>query len=1284
MATFDVRAFGAVGDGVTDDTAAIKRAIDACKAAGGGTIEMSAGTYIVRGDPANASRGPIELYSNMTLTGAGIGETVIKLADDFNARINGIVRTALETVDNVLISNLTIDGNRANNTGHQAGFICGIKEDSGKTQSNITLDAVEARNCTAYGINPHEITTNMVIRNSVAHDNGLDGFVADAVFGGTYANNLAYDNDRHGFNLQNMTRDLVLENNEARGNGSAGLTIQRGDIPLESGGEPPHVRNILVKGGEYHDNAKEGMLIKLSDAVTVDGASIHDNLRQGVRIEGSINTTVKNSILTNNAQEADNTYDEINIRLRLDDAITKTTIYSTGTKILDNTIGSTGAVNARYGIREEPTNDDGGATGTVATGNVITGMDSGAISIPNFTETGTSGNDVFYGTTGANTFSGLAGDDTYTVNHTGDVVIEAAGGGTDTVISSLNHTLAANVENLTLTGAAVRGTGNALANAIVGNAGNNELEGLGGDDVLDGGAGADAMKGGDGNDTYYVDNVGDTVVEKQNAGLGGVDTVISSVSFTLSDEVENLTLAGTASLDATGNSARNVLIGNAGNNVLNGLVGADTMEGKGGNDTYVVDNTGDVVIEASGAGIDTVVSSIAYVLGANVENLTLSGLAAINGEGNALANAITGNAAANRLHGWDGNDVLDGGAGADQLYGDAGNDVFVFAKGQASGDTIEDFDGKGAAAGDRIVLVGYGAGTKVVQGTGSTWTIVDGAASETITIKRPAGAAAVDLSDFSFADGAPVPGEGGGGPAPGRPPVAAAVGNAAGVAEDTTLSGKLPAATDPDGNAGLTYLLVSPVQGLALGADGSFTYAPPANFAGTTTFQYQAVDPGGLKSAVTDFVVTVSPVNDAPVAASLGNAATAPDGAVFSGRLPAAADPDAGDALTYVQVGSLAGLVLKSDGSFTYAAAPNASGIVSFQYQAKDAAGALSAVTSFALTIENRNDAPVAAASGNGASGNEDTVITGSLPAASDPDGDTGLTYHLVAAVQGLTLNPNGTFSYAPAPDFFGTASFQYQVKDPGGLLSQAQTFTITVVDVPETTPGGATITGTGGANTLNGTAGNDTIDGLSGADTMAGKAGDDTYYVDTSSDKVIELASQGIDTVFAKSSFTIAADSHVEILKGIGTAAVTLKGNDFANAITGNDAANTISGGGGNDRLDGGLGKDVLTGGAGQDAFLFSTALGGGNVDTIKDFVVRDDDIGLARAIFGNLGVEDLDPNAFVVGKAALDASDRIIYDKAAGALLFDADGAGGAAAIQFAVISPNLGITADDFFLF
>ena len=283
-------------------------------------------------------------------------------------------------------------------------------------------------------------------------------------------------------------------------------------------------------------------------------------------------------------------------------------------------------------------------------------------------------------------------------------------------------------------------TGDAAANKLIGGvsndtfsglAGNDQLTGGAGNDRLNGGAGADVLLGQAGNDIYDVDNASDQVSE---AGGSGLDLVQSSVSFSLSGAkvlgaVENLTLTGTAAINGTGNTLANAIVGNAaanslygaagndqltggaGNDRLNGGAGADVMLGQAGNDIYDVDNALDQVSEAGGSGLDLVQSSVSFSLSGakalgDLENLTLTGTAAINGTGNALANAIVGNAAANSLDGGTGNDRLTGGAGNDRLIGGAGADVML---GQAGND-IYDVDN----ASDQVSEAG-GSGLDLVQ-----------------------------------------------------------------------------------------------------------------------------------------------------------------------------------------------------------------------------------------------------------------------------------------------------------------------------------------------------------------------------------------------------------------------------------------------------------------------------------------------------------------------------------------------------------------------------------------
>jgi len=345
---------------------------------------------------------------------------------------------------------------------------------------------------------------------------------------------------------------------------------------------------------------------------------------------------------------------------------------------------------------------------------------------------GGTGNDLMYGSTGQDTLIGGAGsdylnggsgndqmyggtgNDRFVVNSTGDVVTEYTNQGIDRVSSSISYRLGNNLENLTLTGTAYYGYGNSLNNSIsghssnnylwgssgndylYGNAGNDTLGGGSGNDYLNGGTGNDQMYGSTGNDRFVVNSTGDVVTEYTNQGI---DRVYSSISYRLGNNLENLTLMGTAyygygnSLNnsISGNSSNNYLWGSSGNDYLYGNAGNDTLSGGSGNDylsggtgndqmyggtgndRFVVDSTGDVVTEYTNQGIDRVCSSISYSLGDNLENLTLTGNA-YYGYGNSLNNSISGNSSNNYLWGSSGDDYLYGNAGNDYLSGGTGND----------------------------------------------------------------------------------------------------------------------------------------------------------------------------------------------------------------------------------------------------------------------------------------------------------------------------------------------------------------------------------------------------------------------------------------------------------------------------------------------------------------------------------------------------------------------------------------------------------------------------------
>jgi serralysin len=407
-----------------------------------------------------------------------------------------------------------------------------------------------------------------------------------------------------------------------------------------------------------------------------------------------------------------------------------------------------------------------GATTSLANGYLnltLTGTSNidGTGNALNNTITGNAGANTLDGGVGNDILIGGLGDDRYVVDTVGDVVTELAGQGWDRVYSTISYVLGANVEALSLMGAAaINGTGNSLGNALDGNsaanildggAGADTLNGYGGDDTLTGGTGVDrfVFKRGAGADVItdfglngerdIIDlslltavgstsnlvqqehdvlirmTTGETVLVRntvvgnfqQNASgyvFQPVATDVSAaVSTTLHDDQVRLTLTGTANIDGTGNVLNNTITGNAGMNILDGGAGADVLIGGLGDDRYVIDNTGDVVVELAGQGFDQVSSSVTYMLSANIENLILTGASAINGTGNDLDNGLYGNSAANFLNGGAGNDVIKGYGGDDILTGGTGVDAFFFSR-WTGHDVITDF-GLGGQA-DRIDISG--------------------------------------------------------------------------------------------------------------------------------------------------------------------------------------------------------------------------------------------------------------------------------------------------------------------------------------------------------------------------------------------------------------------------------------------------------------------------------------------------------------------------------------------------------------------------------------------------
>jgi hypothetical protein len=241
--------------GTTDDAANIQAALDTQAAAGGGVVELCVGTYLFPA-PTTGSLGGVRIGDNCRLIGKGMGATVLKYADSQNADCTGIVRTFSGSVNkNIYVADLTIDGNKANNTGTVIGVYTGVTPNSTSTDLDITFERVEAKNCSDYGFDPHERTTRLMLVDCISHDNTVDGFTLDACYDSKVINCIAYSNGRHGFNLVTASTHVELVGCQSYGNASNGITLQQG------------TKRCSITGGQVHDNTAVGIYINGLDRI---------------------------------------------------------------------------------------------------------------------------------------------------------------------------------------------------------------------------------------------------------------------------------------------------------------------------------------------------------------------------------------------------------------------------------------------------------------------------------------------------------------------------------------------------------------------------------------------------------------------------------------------------------------------------------------------------------------------------------------------------------------------------------------------------------------------------------------------------------------------------------------------------------------------------------------------------------------------------------------------------------------------------------------------------------
>ena len=789
-----------------------------------------------------------------------------------------------------------------------------------------------------------------------------------------------------------------------------------------------------------------------------------------------------------------------------------------------------------------------GSAALTATGNSLANILIG--NAGNNVLDGGTGSDTLGGSAGDDTLIGGAGDDVYIVDSASDVVTEMAGEGTDSIQASFSYTASANIENLALTGSAsIDATGNGAANAITGNAGAN---------VLDGGAGADTMTGGAGDDTYIVDNAGDLVIE---AADEGTDLIRSLVSCTASSSVENLTLIGSAAINATGNTLANQITGNAGDNVLDGGAGADTLTGGAGDDTYVIDVAGDIVIEAAGEGLDLVVSTVSFTLGADIEDLTLTGSAAVDATGNALDNFITGNAGTNVLRGLGGNDTLDG---------DEGDDIYLFNLGDGV-DTISSWAWDTSASKANVLRFGAGIALQDLRLIRPA-DISSSGMGDALILSTQGTTDTVRIDDF-FWDNDPTNGynevqfiEFADGTVWNRQTIVTEY--LKGTSGNDTLLGTIGADTLTGGTGADTMT----------GAQGDDTYVVETaadvivEAAGGGTDVIQASVSYTASANVENLTLTGTAAIDA-MGNDLANVLTGNIGAnVLDGST--GADTMAGGAGddTYVVVDA-GDVVIEAVGEGTdlvqsarsFTASANVEHVTLTGATAVDATGNDLANALTGNGIANRLEGLAGNDTLDGGAG-LDTLIGGT--------GDD--TYVIDSALDVVTeLAGEGTDTVQVAFTYTLGNHLENLLLTGSAALSG---FGNTLDNA---------LTGNAAANRLEGLAGADTLDGGSGIDTLVGGTGDDTYIVESTGDRVIERsASDGVDTVLSSASF-FTLEAHVENLSLTGTASIGGAGNALANTLTGNAGNNLFDGGDGNDTLFGGAGNDSLYGGAGSDSML-------------------------------------------------------------------------------------------------
>lgn len=626
----------------------------------------------------------------------------------------------------------------------------------------------------------------------------------------------------------------------------------------------------------------------------------------------------------------------------------------------------------------------------------------------------------------------------------------------------------------------------------------------------------DTLQGGEGDDTYFINDRADVVTELANQGT---DTIVTTLEdFTLGANFEVLVLES-GTIGGINNGADGTLRGNAENNYLVSGQGADTLEGLGGDDTYVVNDTSDVIQEALNSGVDRVLSSETFTLGANIENLQLTGVSDIDGTGNSLGNVIIGNDSDNRLDGGEGADSLEGGRGNDTLI--SGEDLIVDTLDGGFGDDTYRLSGLFSSVEDIIIDAG-GNDTIEMAAFGRLDAFQISGAIENITLfDGGSGGTTIDV-DGNFA------------------------------ANRILGNGELNIGQGFGGNDTITG------GNIVLGGTGNDVLGGNRMYGGEGNDTFQVSDNSQLvaDSSGTDTVeASVTYVADAGLRALLIDLLGESDSTTrtTAEMLASAQSIAAADGFS----SSI------SNTFFTFLQEIQSISVDSIENITLTGEGTIDATGNGAANTIKGNDAANKLEGGAGndtleGNGGNDTLDGGE--GADQLSGGAGDDTYIIDDSDTITEAADGGTDTVFSDSDIDLSSF-----------SNLENATLSGSNNTD-------VTGDGGNNILSGNSGNNILSGGEGADTLIGGSGNDTYVVNSTDDSVVEEANQGTDTI--QVNRTVDLDSEfANIENATLTDDVTtadLSGDDNNNVLTGNSSANTLDGRGGNDTLVGGDGGDT------------------------------------------------------------------------------------------------------------